>query len=191
MQMEVIVMVLCVLTEPAQDGHIHQALLRRDTAVPREQVSQHQHVQLRLVVSKQHGGSQLFPLLALQQAIRILNFKPHAGEEQHGPLERARSCPLSESTIANNVQYRGCDCAIGCADDEGGEGSGAAGVEVDVLVFDEASEDVKSLGDQEDGDGSAEEDVGEDGGEGHDVGVGVCRRTRALGVGGIPVWPVE
>jgi hypothetical protein len=42
------------------------------------------------------------------------------------------------------------------------------------------------LGEEEYGDGGADEDGGEDGGEGHDVGVVRCR-TRALGVGGILV----
>lgn len=159
------------LTEPAQNGHIHEALLRRHTAIPREQVSQEQHVQLRLVVSKQHSRSQFLPSLAFQQAIRVLNLEPHAGEQQHGPFERARSRPLPQSTISNDVQTSGCEGAVGCADDKGGEGSGAAGVEVDVLVFGEACDDIEGLSDQEDGDGSAEEDVGEDSGEGHDVGV--------------------
>ena len=177
-------MVLGILTEPAQNGHIHQALLRRHAAVPREQVAQYKHVQLRLVVSKYHSGPQLLPLLALQQAIWIFNLEPHAGEEQHSPLKRARSRPLSESTIANNVQKSGCDCAVGCADDESGEGRGAASVEVDVLVFEEAGEYVEGLRDQKNGHGSAEEDVGENGGEGHDVGVDVCCRTRALRVVG-------
>ena len=140
-------MVLEILTEPAQNGHIHQALLRRDTAIPGEQMSQDQHIQLRLVVSEQHSGSQLFPRLALQQAVRVFNLEPHAGVEQHDPLERARSSPLPESTIAKDVQQRGCDCAVGCADDEGGEGGGAAGVVVDVLVFEEAGEDVEGLRD--------------------------------------------
>jgi len=150
-------------------------------------VSQEQHVQFRLVVSKQHSGPQLFPLVALQQALRVLDLEPHACEEQHGPLERARSGPLSESAIANDVQYRRGDCAVGCADDEGGEGGGAAGVEVDVLVLESAGENVEGLGEQEDGDGSAEEDVGEDGGEGHDVGEEVVLPDSSVKVGESPV----
>lgn len=127
-------------------------------------------IQLRLVVAQQHRRPQLLPRLALQRALWIVNLKPHAGEEQHGVLERARGSPLSESTIANDVQKSGCDCAVGCADNEGGEGGGAAGVVVDVLVFERAGEEVEGLGGEEDGDGAADEDVGEDGGEGHDVG---------------------
>jgi hypothetical protein len=159
------------LTEPAQDGHIHQALLRRDTGVSREQVPEDKNVQFRLVVSEQHGGPQILPLVAFQQTLRVLDLEPHAGGQPHGPFERARSCPLSQSTIANNVQRQRCERAIGCADDESGEGSGAAGVEVDVLVLGNACDDVEDLGGQEDGERRAEEDVGEDGGEGHDVGV--------------------
>lgn len=134
-------------------------------------MSNSRNVQLRLVISQQHRGPQLLPRLALQRALRVFNLKPHAGEEQHGVLERARGRPLSESTIAEDIQQRGHDCAVGCAEDEGGEGGGAAGVVVDVLVFEQAGEEVEGLGGEQDGDGAAEEDVGEDGGEGHDVGV--------------------
>ena len=165
-------MVLGGLTEPAQKRHINQALLRRNTAVPGENVSHGRDIQLRLVVPQQHRGPQLLPRLALQQAVRVLDLEPHAREQQHGVLERARGGPLSESTIANDVQQSGHDRAIGRADDQGGEGGGAAGVVVDVLVFEDAGEDVEGLGGEEDGDGAADEDVGEDGGEGHDVGEG-------------------
>lgn len=133
-------------------------------------MSQEQHVQLGLVVSKQHRGPQLFPRLALQQAIWVFDLKPHPSEQPCDPLERARSGPLSKSAIAHNVQAGGCDCAVGCADDQGGEGGGTAGVEVDVLVLEQAGKDVEGLREQEDSDRRAEEDVGEDGGEGHDVG---------------------
>ena len=159
-----------VLTEPAQNRHVNQALLRRNTAVPRENVSHGRDVQLRLVVAQQHRGPQLLPRLALQQAVRVLDLEPHAREQQHGVLERARGGPLSEAAIAHDVQQRGDDGAVGCADDEGGEGGGAAGVVVDGLVFEDAGEDVEGLGGQEDSDGAADADVGEDGGEGHDVG---------------------
>lgn len=126
-------------------------------------------IQLCLVVPKQHRGPQLLPSLALQQAVRVFDLKPHAREEQHGVLERARGGPLSESTVANDVQQGRYDRAIGRADDQGGEGGGAAGVVVDVLVVEDAGKDVEGLCGQEDGDGTANEDVGEDDGEGHDV----------------------
>jgi hypothetical protein len=132
-------------------------------------VSEDQHVQLRLVVAEQHGGSKLFPLIPLKRALRVLDLEPHAGIQQHGPLERARSSPLSQSTIADDVQTSGREGAVGCADDKSGEGGGATGVEVDVVVFGQVGDDVEDLGREEDGDRGADEDIGEDGGESHDV----------------------
>ena len=76
---------------------------------------------------------------------------------------------MSEATVADNVQTSGCEGAVGCADDEGGEGGGATGVEVDVVVFGDGSDDVEDLGREEGGDRAADEDVGEDGGETYDV----------------------
>jgi len=158
-----------LLTEPAQDGHVHQALLRRDTAVPREQVAQDQHVEFRLVVAEYHGGPQVVPLVTLEQAFRVFDLEPHTGVQQHGPFEGARRGPLSQTTVADHVQASRCDGTVCCADDEGGEGGGATGVEVDVVIFGDVADYVEDLGREEDGDRSAYEDVGEDGGETHDV----------------------
>lgn len=133
-------------------------------------MSKEQYIQFRLVVSKQHSGPQFLPRLAFQQALRVLNLKPHTRVQQHSPFEGTRSCPLSQTTISHNVQTSGCDGAVGSANDKSGEGSGAAGVIVDVLVLDKAGDDVEGLGGQKDGNGCAEEEVGEDCGEGHDVG---------------------
>lgn len=80
---------------------------------------------------------------------------------------------MSQATVADDVQTSRCKGTVGCADEKGGEGGGATGVEVDVLDFGEASDDVEDLGREEDGDGGADEDVGEDGGEDHAVGVGI------------------
>lgn len=123
------------------------------------------------MIPQQHRRPQLLPRLALQQTVRVLDLKPHARKQQHGVLERARGSPLSEATVADHIQECGSDGAVGCADDEGGEGGGAAGVVVEGLVFEGAGEDVEGLGEEEDGDGGADEEGGEDGGEGHDVGV--------------------
>jgi hypothetical protein len=110
-------------------------------------VPKDQNIQFRLVVSEQHSGPQVLPLVAFQQALWVLDLEPHAGGNPHSPFERARSRPLSQSAIANNVQNQRCDCAVGCADDKSGEGSGAAGIEVDVLVLGETCDDVEDLGD--------------------------------------------
>lgn len=155
------------LTEPAQNRHVHQTLLRRHTGILREQVAKEQHIQLRLVVSKQHRRPQLLPLFAMQAAFRILYLKPHAGEQQHGPFEGACRSPLAEPSIAHNVQTCGREGAVGCADEKGGEGGRAAGVEVYGLDLGGAGNEVGGLGGEEDGDRGADEDVGEDGGEGH------------------------
>ena len=124
------------------------------------------------MVTQQHSRPQLIPCFTLQQAIRVFNLKPHAGEQEHDPFERARSCPLSKSAIPSNVQTGRGNSAIDRADYEGGEGSSTACIEIDVLVFGGICDDIEDLRGQEDGDGSAHEDVGKDGGEGHDVGVG-------------------
>jgi hypothetical protein len=132
-------------------------------------VSQEQHIKFRLVVAENHSGPQFLPLFTLEQALRVLDLEPHAGVKQHGPFERARRSPLSQATVADDVQTSGCEGAVGCADDQGGEGGGATGVEVDVVNFGEACDDVEGLGREEDGDWEADEDVGEDVGETHDV----------------------
>ena len=132
-------------------------------------MSEDQHIKLRLVVAEQHGRPQVFPLVTLQQALRVFDLEPHSRVQQHSPFERARGSPLSEATVADDVQTRRSEGAVGCADDEGGEGSGATGVEVDVVVFGDGSDDVEDLGREENGDRGADEDVGEDGGETHDV----------------------
>ena len=187
------------LTEPAQNGHVHQTLLRGDAAVPREQMSEEQHVQLRLMIAQQDRRPQFLPCLALQQALRVLDLKPYAGKQQHGPLEGARGRPLSQPTVADDVQACGGDGAVGCAEEKGGEGGGAAGVEVDLGHFGEVCDDVEDLRGEEDGDWGADENVGEDGGETHGVecGAGLHWGLRFRDVAaqweivGIADWPGE
>lgn len=158
---------LGLLTEPPQEGRVHQTLLGRNTGVLGEQVSQEQDIELRLVVAEQDSRPQLIPSLAVQQAVRVFNLKPYASEEQHGPLEAARGRPLSQATVSNNVQACRGDGAVGCADEEGGEGSDAAGVVVDLLALGDLSDDVEDLRGEEDCNGTSE-DPCEDGGECHD-----------------------
>lgn len=97
--------------EPAEEGDIAEGLLGRDTAVRREDVSQHQHVQFGLVVSNEHGrtGGQMF--LALH------NVKLHAGGKPHHPLEAARGGPLRNPSVAHQPQDNRRDHAI-CSTEE-------------------------------------------------------------------------
>jgi len=98
---------------------------------------------------------------------------------------------LSKTTVADDIQKSGCDGAVGCADDEGGEGGGATGVKVDVVVFGDICDDVEELSREEDGDWEADEDVGEDGGETHGfryVWFGEVRVAFQWEVAGIADW---
>jgi hypothetical protein len=112
-------------------------------------VSQHQHIKLRLVVPEQDSRSQVLPLFTLEHALWVLDLEPDAGVQQHSPLEGARGSPLSEAAVADDVQKSGRDGAVGCADDEGGEGGGATGVEVDGGVFGDTGDNVEELGREE------------------------------------------
>ena len=86
-------------TEPSQYWHIFQTLLRRHGAVRWEDMTQEQHIQLRLVVTHEHrrpGPSNVVFL--------VIDLEPHAGEQQHHPLEGFRGRPLSQPTVSRNVE---------------------------------------------------------------------------------------
>ena len=85
---------------------------------------QNQHIQLRLMVPHENRRPRFIQPIAL-----VLNLEPHARESQHGPFERLRSRPLSETAVASDVEGGGGESAVQGAEEEGEEGGeGAAAV---------------------------------------------------------------
>lgn len=104
-------------TEPAQERPILQTLLGRHAAVRREDMSQHEHIQLSLVVA--HKDSRA---CCVQPVLFIVYLHPDAREQQHRVLERLRRRPLSQAAIAHHVETCRRDRAVYCAYDESDEG---------------------------------------------------------------------
>lgn len=98
--------------EPPQEGDMLQGLLRRDAAVRREDVAQHEHVELGLMVADEDRRPRGEVLGTLD------NVELHAGCIPHNPFETARGGPLRDPAVAKEAKDNGCDYAIACAKQE-------------------------------------------------------------------------
>lgn len=85
--------------EPAEEGNIFEGLLGRDTAVRREDVAEHEHVQFGLVVCDEHGGS------GVQVFSTFDDVESHAGGVAHDPLETARGGILRDAAVASDPEH--------------------------------------------------------------------------------------
>lgn len=151
-----------VHTEPTQEGHIFQTLLRRHTAVRGENVPQAQHIQLRLMISHKHRRPSRAHIVLF-----IFNFKPYAREEEHCPLETLCRGPLPESAVAHYVQTRRGDSAVGRAYGQGSEGGDRPAVKLEGGLLEAAAEEEEEM-DCEGEDSSGREQPEED--RGHAAG---------------------
>lgn len=102
--------------EPAQEGDIAQRLLRRDTAVRREDLAQHEHIKLGLVVTNKDSRPGSEVLLALDDV------ELDAGGDTHHPLETAGSGPLGDTAIADEAEDDGGDHTVDRTQEQGAIG---------------------------------------------------------------------
>ena len=98
--------------KPAQEGHIPQRLLRRHTAVGRENRAQHEHIQFGLVVANEDGRAGGEELFALD------NVEGDAGGEAHHPFEAASGGPLGDTAVAGEPEDDGGNYAVGSAQEK-------------------------------------------------------------------------
>ncbi|RFU34949.1 hypothetical protein B7463_g1387, partial [Scytalidium lignicola] len=103
--------------EPAQKRRALQRLLRRDAAVLGEDPSQHENVELGLVVADEDGRAR-----RVEVVIGVLDGEGHSRGEPHDVLEAARGRPLRDARIADDAQDDRGDDSVAGADDEGGVG---------------------------------------------------------------------
>ncbi len=108
--------------EPSQEGCAPQGLLGRDGAVFWEDIAEHQHVQLGLVIANEDSRPCFVEIV-----VRILDFKGDAGCQPHHVFEASRSRPLRDSAIADQAQKYGYRDAIASADNERNVGCEKAG----------------------------------------------------------------
>lgn len=109
-------------------------------------MSEHEHIQLRLMVSQQDHRPRL-----PQPIMWILDIEPHAREEPHYPFERASGCPLPEAAVADDAEESGEEGAVACAEEEGEEGGGCAAVVFEEGVLREGAYEDEELREGEDG----------------------------------------
>lgn len=161
--------------EPAEEGHLLEGSLCGYTAVLGEHCTEHENIELGLVVPNENSWSR-----GAKDIVRVFNDKLNASGVEHEIAKGAANGPLRDLLLADDGEKNRCENTIG-GDDEKGyircEATGGEG----GLRYDEGhgvEEDDES--------GVAEDEVSEDAGEGHDGRVNYlylegeegCRRTR-------------
>jgi hypothetical protein len=109
-------------TELSEEGHLLEGFLRGNAAVAREDGTQHQDIELRLMVTDQHGGPSLKVFLAADDELYTCGVL-------HGVFEGAGDGPLGEAGVADGAEEEGGDDAVDGAGEEAEVGCEEAAVE--------------------------------------------------------------
>lgn len=96
--------------ELAEEGHFLQRLLGSHTAILWKHASEHEHVQLRLVVSDKHGGPN-----RVQGPLRIDHLEGNASSLPHYVFKCASSSPLRTLPLSDRSKDDGSDDSVYCA----------------------------------------------------------------------------
>ena len=143
--------------ELAEEGHLLERSLGGNTAVLGEHSSQHENIELSLVVADKDSRAR-----GSEDIVRILNDELNTGGVKHEVVKGATDSPLRDALLADEGEEDGGKDTVGRNNEErdvGGESAGGEG----GLRNDEGH------GVEEDGQSSvAEGEVGEDAGERHD-----------------------
>lgn len=143
--------------EPAEEGHLLEGSLCGDTAVLGEHCTEHENIKLGLVVPNENSWSR-----GAKDIVRVFNDKLNTSGVEHEIPKRATDGPLRDLLLADDGEKDGGENTVGSDDEKsyirceatGGEGG---------FRYDEGH------GVEEDDEGGiAEDEVGEDAGEGHD-----------------------